>query len=80
MKRVLLTIPALAIVTGIYLTILLGLVRVTLLVGNIASGVMHALAGFGELVLAILLLLGGTLVATRTAVWIFGPAGETSRT
>lgn len=79
MKRVL-TIPALAIVTGIYLTILLGLVRVTLLVGNIAGGVMHALAGCGELVLAILLLLGGTLVATRAAVWIFGPAGETTRT
>jgi len=80
MKRVLLTIPALAIVTGIYLTILLGLVRVTLLVGNITGGVMHALAGFAELVLAILLLLGGTFVATRTAAWIFGPAGETSRT
>ena len=79
MKRVLLTIPALLIVAGMYLTILLGLVRVTLLVGDIPAGVIHLLARCGELVLATLLLLGGTLIATRTAVWIFGPAGETDR-
>ena len=70
-----LTIPALLIVAGVYLAILLVLVRVTLMVGNISAGVIHALARCGELVLAVLLLLGGTVVVTRTAVWIFGPAG-----
>jgi len=76
MRRVFLTFPALLIVAGVYLAILLVLVRVTLMVGNISAGVIHTLAGCGELVLAVLLLLGGTVVATRTAVWIFGPADE----
>lgn len=79
MKRVLLTIPALLLVTGIYLAILLGLVRVTLMVGNIPVGMLHALARCGELVLAVTLLLGGTFVATRTAVWIFRPSADADR-
>ena len=79
MKRVLLTIPALLLVTGIYLAILLGLVRVTLMVGAIPNGVLRAVARCGELALAVTLLLGGTFVATRTAVWIFRPDAETNR-
>jgi hypothetical protein len=79
MKRVLLIIPALVLVTGIYLAILLALVRVTLMVGNIPSGVLRALARCGELALAVTLLLGGTFVATRTAVWIFRPDADANR-
>ena len=37
MKRVLLTIPAFLIVIAMYLAILLGLVRVTLMIGDISS-------------------------------------------
>jgi hypothetical protein len=79
MKRALLTIPALLFVTGIYLTILLGLVRLTLLVGEIPSGVVHALARCGELALGVTLLLGGTYVATHLAVWIFRPDAQADR-
>jgi hypothetical protein len=79
MKRVLLTIPALLLVTGIYLAVLLGLVRVTLMVGDISNGVLHALARCGELALAVALLLGGTYVATHAAVWIFRPDAKTDR-
>jgi hypothetical protein len=79
MKRVLLTIPALLVVVGIYLTILLGLVRVSMLVGDIPAGLLHALARCGELALGVALLLGGTMAATRAAVWIFGPAAEADR-
>jgi hypothetical protein len=79
MKRALLTIPALLLVVGIYLTILLGLVRVSLMVGDIPAGALHALARCGELALGVVLLLGGTMAATRAAVWIFGPSAETDR-
>jgi hypothetical protein len=74
MKRILLTIPAFLIVVGMYLAILLGLVRVTLMIGDIASVPIHFAARCGELALGIVLLLGGTAVATRLAVWIFRPA------
>jgi hypothetical protein len=76
MKRVLLTIPAFLIVVAMYLAILLGLVRVTLMIGGIASVPVHVAARCGELALGIVLLLGGTAIATRMAVWIFRPANE----
>jgi hypothetical protein len=74
MKRVLLTIPAILIVVAMYLAILLGLVRVTLMIGDISSVALHAAARCGELALGIVLLLGSTAIATRMAVWIFRPA------
>ena len=79
MKRVLLTIPAFLIVVGMYLTILLGLVRVTLMIGEISFGVARVAARCGELALGIVLLLGGAWVATHMAVWIFGPADRIER-
>ncbi len=79
MKRVLLTIPAILIVIGIFLTILMGLVRITLMIGEIPSGVLRAAARCGELTLGIVLLLGGAWVATHLAVWIFGPAAGIER-
>ena len=74
MKRVLLTIPAFLIVVAMYLAILMGLVRVTLIIGEISSIALHVAAECGELALGIVLLLGGTAFATRMAVWIFRPA------
>jgi len=79
MKRVLLTIPAFLFVVGMFLAILFGLVRVSLMVGEIPSGVMHAFARCGELALGVALLLGGTTVATRMAVWLFRPDAEIDR-
>jgi hypothetical protein len=79
MKRVLLTIPAFLIVVGIFLTILMGLVRLTLMIGEISSTMLRAAARCGELTLGIVLLLGGIWVATHMAVWIFGPATEFDR-
>lgn len=79
MKRVLLTIPAFLIVIAMYLAILMGLVRVTLMIGDIASVPIHFAARCGELALGIVLLLGGTVVATRLAVWIFRPADGIER-
>jgi hypothetical protein len=79
MKRVLLTIPAFLIVVGMFLTILMGLVRVTLMIGEISSEVFRAAARCGELALGIVLLLGGIWVGTHMAVWIFGPADEFER-
>jgi hypothetical protein len=74
MRRTLLTIPAFLIVVAIYLAILLVLVRVTLMIGDISSIALHVAARCGELALGIVLLLGGTVLATRMAVWIFRPA------
>ncbi len=79
MKRVLLTIPAFLIVVGMYLTILLGLVRVTLMIGEISLAAVRAAAWCGELALGVVLLLGGAWVATHMAVWIFGPADRIER-
>jgi hypothetical protein len=79
MKRILLTIPAFLLVVGIYMAIVLALVRVTLMIGDIPSGATRAIARGGELALGIVLLLGGTIVATRMAVWLFRPAAEVSR-
>jgi hypothetical protein len=79
MKRVILTIPAFFLVVGIYLAILLGLVRVTLMIGDIPAGVIHAAARCGELALGVVLLLGGTFVATRMAVWLFRPTAGIDR-
>ena len=76
MKRVLLTIPAFLIVIGMFLTILMGLVRITLMIGEISSGLLRVLAGCGELALGVVLLLSGIWVATHLGVWIFGPADE----
>jgi hypothetical protein len=74
MKRVLLTIPAFLFVVGMFLAILLGLVRVTLMIGDIPSGILRLAAWCGLLALGSILLLGGTAVATRVAVWLFRPA------
>lgn len=79
MKRVLLTIPAFLIVVAIFLTILLGLVRVTLMIGAISFGVARVAAWCGELALGVVLLLSAAWVATHMAVWIFGPAIEFER-
>ena len=79
MKRVLLTIPAFVIVAGIYLGILFGLVRVTLMIGEISSAVLRAASWGGELTLGIMVLLAGTFVATRMAVWLFRPASGIER-
>lgn len=76
MKRVLLTIPAFLIVIGMFLTILMGLVRVTLMIGEISSGLLKVAAHCGELALGVVVLLGGSWVATHMAVWIFGPADK----
>ena len=67
------------IVVAMYLAILLGLVRVTLMIGDISPVALHAAARCGELALGIVLLLGGTAIATRMAVWIFGPAKRFER-
>ena len=79
MKRVLLTIPAFLIVVAMYLAILLGLVRITLMIGDIPSMAIHVAARCGELALGIVLLLGGTVLTTRVAVWIFRPADGIER-
>lgn len=75
MKRVLLAIPAFLTIVAMILAILFVLVRVTLMVGDIPSDFVRAAARCGELVLGVLLLLGGTFVTTRMAVWLFRPAG-----
>jgi hypothetical protein len=80
MKRVLLTIPAFLIVVGMFLTILMGLVRLTLVIGEIPSGMLRVTARCGELALGIVLLLGGAWVATHMAVWIFWPANRIEHT
>jgi hypothetical protein len=67
------------IVIAMYLAILLGLVRVTLIIGDISSSLWRLVAGCGELVLGIVLLLGGTWITTRMAVWRFGPADRIER-
>jgi hypothetical protein len=79
MKRVLLAIPAFAMIVAVILAILFVLVRVSLMVGDISSDLLRAAARCGELVLGVLLLLGGTLVATRIAVWLFRPTETTNR-
>ena len=80
MKRALLTIPAFVMIVAMILTILFALVRVTLMVGDISSDFVRAFARCGELALGVILLLGGTFVATRLAVWLFRPAGGIERT
>jgi hypothetical protein len=79
MKRALLTIPAFLIIVAMILAILFVLVRVSLTVGDIPSDFVRAAARCGELVLGVVLLLGGTFVATRLAVWLFRPAGGIER-
>jgi hypothetical protein len=73
MKRVLLTIPAFLLVVAMFLAILFALVRVSLMIGDIPAGVTHAAARCGEIIIGVALLLGGTSIATRIAVWIFRP-------
>ena len=79
MKRALLTIPAFLLIVVMILAILFSLVRVSLMVGDISSDFLRAVARCGELVLGVILLLGGTFVATRMAVWLFRPAGGIER-
>jgi hypothetical protein len=79
MKRALLTIPAFLIIVAMILAILFSLVRVSLMVGDISSDFVRAVARCGELVLGVILLLGGTFVATHLAVWLFRPAGGIER-
>jgi hypothetical protein len=79
MKRVLLTIPAFLIIVAMILAILFSLVRVSLMVGDISSDILRAAARCGELVLGVILLLGGTFLATHLAVWLFRPSGGIER-
>jgi F0F1-type ATP synthase membrane subunit c/vacuolar-type H+-ATPase subunit K len=79
MKRALLTIPAFLTIVAMMLAILFALVRVSLAVGNITSDAIRAAARCGELVLGVILLLGGTFVATRKAVWLFQSTDTTNR-
>jgi hypothetical protein len=74
MKRLLLIIPSLIFAVGMYMAILLGLVRITLYIREISGVVLQILAGCGELVLGTCLLLGGTFLVTRLAVWLFQPS------
>ena len=76
MKRYFLTPPALLLVIGIYLGILFVMVRATLFIDAMPGGVLHVLARSGELLLGIGLMLGGTVVATRLAAWLFQPPSE----
>ena len=76
MKRYLITPPALLAVIGMYLAILSALVRVTLFINAIPSDLWRSVARAGELILGIGLLLGGTLIATHLAVWLFQPSSE----
>ena len=79
MKRMLLTIPAFVVIVAMILAILFSLVRVSLMVGEISSDFLRAAARCGELVLGVILLLGGTFVATHLAVWLFRPSAEIIR-
>jgi hypothetical protein len=79
MKRVLLTIPAFLLVIGMFLTILMGLVRITLMIGEISFGIARVAAWCGELALGVVLLLSAVWIATHMAVWIFGPAAGFER-
>jgi hypothetical protein len=79
MKRVLLTIPAFLTIVAMILAILFALVRVSSMVGDISSDAIRAAARCGELALGVILLLGGTFVATHMAVWLFRPAGGIER-
>jgi len=79
MKRALLTIPAFLMIVAMILAILFALVRVSLMVGDISSDFVRAAARCGELALGVILLLGGTFVTTRMAVWLFRPAGGIER-
>jgi hypothetical protein len=76
MKRILLTIPSLIFAVGMYLAILFVLVRVTLYIRQIPSGTLRTFADCGELALGSCLLLGGTFLTTRLAVWLFQPPGK----
>jgi hypothetical protein len=79
MLRKILTVPALAIVAVMYMAITLGLVRLTLMIAEVPSFATRALARAGELGAGIIVLLGGTFIATRLAVWLFDPATGSSR-
>jgi hypothetical protein len=74
MKRILLTIPSALFAIGMYLAILFALVRATLYIRQIPGGVLQLLAGCCELALGSALLLTGTFLTTRLAVWLFQPS------
>ncbi len=76
MTRHLLSIPAVAFVISIYTGILLLLVRLAVFISGISAGALRVLAFGGEMALGIVLLLGGTFIATRLAVLLFAPFTE----
>jgi hypothetical protein len=73
MTRYLLSLPAVAFVISMYTGILLLLVRLTVSISGIPTGALRVLAFSGEGALGIILLLGGTFIATRLAVFLFTP-------
>jgi hypothetical protein len=74
MTRYLLSVPAVAFVISMYTAILLLLVRQTASIQGISAVAVRVLAFTGEGALGIILLLGGTLIATRLAVMLFAPS------
>jgi uncharacterized membrane protein YdcZ (DUF606 family) len=76
MSRHFLSIPAAAFVISMYTGILLLLVRLAVSITGISSIPLRALAFCGEAALGIILLLAGTLIATRLAVVLFAPSSE----
>jgi hypothetical protein len=79
MARKILAIPAVLLIAGMYMCITLGMVRLTLSVGDISAAAVRALARCGELGAGVIVLLGGTFIATKFAVWLFQPAADSSR-
>ena len=79
MLRKILTVPALAVVAVMYMAITLGLVQLTLDIPGISSPAVRLFARCGELGAGVVALLGGTIIATRLAVWLFDPAAGSSR-
>jgi hypothetical protein len=74
MARYLLSIPAVAFVIAMYTGILLLLVRLTISITGISAVVLRVLAFTSEAALGIILLLVGTVIATRLAVLLFAPS------
>jgi ABC-type sulfate transport system permease subunit len=74
MKTLLLTILSLPFAVSVYIAILFGLTHITLFVHNISSAALQIFAGCGALAAGSMLLLGGTILTTRLAVWIFQPS------
>jgi len=73
-KRLLLSIPATALVVGLYTGIVLLLVRVTELIAGISGPALRVVAYITDAALGASLLLGATVIVTRLAVLLFAPS------